>query len=147
MRPITVKNFLILYFSLLMMFLKITKEYTIDYIDPPHVKIENQGNDPIMHITLRFTNSFTLEEKPKQYIILRNNINQYLTCKALEESFQDEEDGNKIVFSLNQQLFWNKTLTYGKFSFLTMNGQAISYEKQTLLIFFNDIKFKNPIHA
>ena len=28
-----------------------------------------------------------------------------------------------------------------------MNGQAISYEKQTLLIFFNDIKFKNPIHA
>ena len=70
-----------------------------------------------------------------------------LKCKALKESFQDEEDRNKIVFSLNQQLFWNKTLTYGKFSFLTMNGQAISYEKQTLLIFFNEIKFKNPIHA
>ena len=40
-----------------------------------------------------------------------------LTCKALEESFQDEEDGNKIVFSLNQQLFWKKTLTYGNSDF------------------------------
>ena len=130
-----------------MKFIKITKEYTIDYIDPPHIKIENQGNDPIIHITLRFTDSFTLEEKSKKYIILRNNVNQYLTCTALEESFQDEEDGNKIVFSLNQQLFWNKTLTYGKFRFITMNGEAISYEKETLLIFFNDIKFKNPIHA
>ena len=149
MRPIKIKNYLMLYFWLLMNILKraFCKEFTISIVDPPHIKIENQGNDPIIHITLRFTDSFKLEEKANKYVILRHNVNnKLLNCSALEESFQDEEDEHKIIFKLNQELFWNKTLTYGKFKFLTINGDSINYE-ETLLIFFNDIKFKNPIHA
>ena len=150
-------NSLLLYVILLIQFLKqnLCILYNVTDVDPSNVRIEELSLDKrIKHITLITSNIFNVSnsEREKLILTLKNNDNQIVYCKAVEEKYQDKENSNKIIFELDINQFLNKSKNYGKYELYNINPnysseKNIIYQKKTILIYFIGIKFNNPIHA
>ena len=156
MKKIQKYNHLLLFIVLLIQYIKIylcNDEYIVTDVDPPYIQIEN-GGESFKNLILTFNHNFTQEERRNQILLLeKDNIGnkETINCQAAINSVQDVYKNNKIIFQLNQNLFLNKTNSYGKYKLvgISINKEikAIKYEKETILIILNYIKFKNPIHA
>ena len=98
--------------------------YNVTDVDPSNVRIEELSLDKrIKHITLITSNIFNVSnsEREKLILTLKNNDNQIVYCKAVEEKYQDKENSNKIIFELDINQFLNKSKNYGKYELYNIN--------------------------
>ena len=150
MKSKPIRNVLIIQIYIFINLLKnyISQNYKVTSVDPPYIKInENQKTQSILLITLMFDDKheFNITEKINKEIILKNTEKptELMLCKA--QTNQGDSTKNKIVFELDQQLFWNNTLTYGRYNLSQMDDIDIQYD-DTILIYLNYIILKNPIY-
>ena len=125
------------------------KTIYVDSIYPSNIKINNhqvEQDDQFFYITLIFNDSIVenIEDKKHKTLSIVNdkNPNEILQCIPIDK--QDDEN-NKIEFKFDQRLFWNSTLNYGKYRLKNLDTDEISFD-ETMLIYLNNIGFKNPIN-
>ena len=131
------------------------KAYRVNSVDPPHLKISDisEGKN-ISYLTLMFNESISYDNKDKENKIIKlensENPSQFIDCQAAEEELQDEFYPNKVIFILQQELFWNKSRNFGKYSLTKMRNKNetswkdINYD-DTILIYLNKLALKNPV--